>query len=641
MAVDIIARGLAGSAGEQAEIAQRLVAAEYDPTHQYYNTNDIVVYDGKLYLCTDTNVTGTFNPAKWQQIVVSSELTEIINKLATITNPMLVKGRVDTVNDLPVNAEPGWVYFVGAEGSTEFAEYVYTEDDEWQYIGMAQPIDPALSTSSINPVQNRVITNAIIRVFSTNGTYHKNDLVYYGFDNRIYKCIVDSTSGSFSYNDWSEIANVAQFITDNYNAEVGVRNAYGSEMFNDHTHNVLYGTSPFMHAEGSYTNVSAPCAHAEGYNTACGGAGGHSEGSGTTVSGDHGHAEGEESVAGGTNSHAQNLCTIADGQAQTSLGKFNISDSNSVYAVIIGNGTDDNHRANMMTIDWNGNINITNSNSNITFNGTDSVLKSSNIDSALSTLSENPVQNKVITNALVGKKTLDGGEIFNVINNNNNTASALYAHAEGVGTAATALAAHAEGAGTTAGGVNSHAEGGSTTASGAVSHAEGGSTNATAEAAHAEGGSTTASGTAAHAEGGHGTASGNYSHVEGYGTTASNTAAHAEGGSYATGAYSHGEGWDCTASGDYSHAQNYSTTAASDNQTVIGKYNVIDDQDQYALIVGNGNRTGAVRSNAMTVDWDGVITSAGGYIVINGIRVYVSSTTPTGDIPEGSLGIGF
>lgn len=161
MAVDIIARGLAGAAGEQAEIAQRLVAEEYDPTHQYYNTNDIVTYEGKLYICTSTNVTGTFDPTKWQQIVVSSELTEIVNKLATITNPMLIKGRVDEVSDLPVDAEPGWVYFVGAEGSTEFEEYVYTENDGWQYIGVTQPVDTELLPTSTNPVQNRVITAAL------------------------------------------------------------------------------------------------------------------------------------------------------------------------------------------------------------------------------------------------------------------------------------------------------------------------------------------------------------------------------------------------------------------------------------------------------------------------------------------------
>lgn len=31
----------------------------------------------------------------------------------------------------------------------------------------------------------------------------------------------------------------------------------------------------------------------------------------------------------------------------------------------------------------------------------------------------------------------------------------------------------------------------------------------------------------------------------------------------------------------------------------------------------------------------------GGYIIVNGIRVYVASSAPTGDIPEGSAGIGW
>lgn len=31
----------------------------------------------------------------------------------------------------------------------------------------------------------------------------------------------------------------------------------------------------------------------------------------------------------------------------------------------------------------------------------------------------------------------------------------------------------------------------------------------------------------------------------------------------------------------------------------------------------------------------------GGYIVVNGIRIYVSSTEPTGTIPEGSIGLGW
>lgn len=195
---------------------------------------------------------------------------------------------------------------------------------------------------------------------------------------------------------------------------------------------------------------------------------------------------------------------------------------------------------------------------------------------------------------LVGEKTSSGGEIFNVTSTNRNTASA--------------------------------------------------------SGTHAEGNSTTASGTAAHAEGAYGVASGDYSHAEGYLSHATGTASHAEGDSAASGMYAHAEGWQSTASGDYSHAQNYYTTAASDYQTVIGKYNVVDDQDVYALIVGNGTYgMGGNRGNALTVDWSGNVvggtfngmTVALDHLVINGIPLYVSTTIPTGTIPENSLGIGF
>lgn len=38
---------------------------------------------------------------------------------------------------------------------------------------------------------------------------------------------------------------------------------------------------------------------------------------------------------------------------------------------------------------------------------------------------------------------------------------------------------------------------------------------------------------------------------------------------------------------------------------------------------------------------DYIEEQTGGYIVVNGIRVYVSATAPTGDIPEGSIGLGW
>ena len=57
------------------------------------------------------------------------------------------------------------------------------------------------------------------------------------------------------------------------------------------------------------------------------------------------------------------------------------------------------------------------------------------------------------------------------------------------------------------------------------------------------------------------------------------------------------------ASGQYSHAQNYMTRAASNYQTALGKCNVEDTNDAYAVLVGNGTSDNA-RSNALTVGWD-------------------------------------
>lgn len=103
----------------------------------------------------------------------------------------------------------------------------------------------------------------------------------------------------------------------------------------------------------------------------------------------------------------------------------------------------------------------------------------------------------------------------------------------------------------------------------------------------AEGLNTTASDNCSHAEGLKSTALGYISHAEGAASVASGYASHAEG------SYSKAFGW-------YSHAQNSHTIAASDSQTAIGRYNVEDANNTYALIVGNGNWD-TNRSNAHTL----------------------------------------
>lgn len=97
---------------------------------------------------------------------------------------------------------------------------------------------------------------------------------------------------------------------------------------------------------------------------------------------------------------------------------------------------------------------------------------------------------------------------------------------------------------------------------------------------------------------------GQYGSAIGYGNTASGTNSVAIGESNtASGLQSVALGSENTASALNSLATGTNTIAASESQTVIGKYNISDDQDTYALIIGNGSLND--RSNLHTVDWNG------------------------------------
>ena len=142
---------------------------------------------------------------------------------------------------------------------------------------------------------------------------------------------------------------------------------------------------------------------------------------------------------------------------------------------------------------------------------------------------------------------------------------------------------------------------------------------ASGNVSHAEGWVTIASGGASHAEGDSTIASGNVSHAEGNGTTASGSASHAEGnGTTASGNVSHAEGWVTIASGEDSHAEGEYTEATKRGQHVQGRFNILDDSvadearyGKYAHIVGNGDGDSS-RSNAHTLDWNGLGWFAGG-----------------------------
>ena len=170
-------------------------------------------------------------------------------------------------------------------------------------------------------------------------------------------------------------------------------------------------------------------------------------------------------------------------------------------------------------------------------------------------------------------------------------------------------------------------------AQGNYSHAEGRMTYATGDYSHAEGYYSVASGDCSHAEGNGSTSSGDYSHAEGHGSVASGEYSHSEGiATEANELCAHAEGNGSVADKEYSHAQNLLTIASSEAQTVIGKCNISDANDTYALIIGNGASDNA-RSDALRVKWNGDVIDGNGYkispTIIESVTISAASTSHT------------
>ena len=275
------------------------------------------------------------------------------------------------------------------------------------------------------------------------------------------------------------------------------------------------------------------------------------------------------------------------------------------------------------------------------------------VDTALSSTSTNPVQNKVINSALNNKadKSKYGDTTINVGRKAGTTVGS-YSTAEGYNTTASGDSSHAEARYTTASGNYSHAEGGNTTASGNYSHAEGRYTTASGNYSHAEGSNTTESndtyndrtvtisdvdytisgctayGINSHAEGTQTFAYGYSSHAEGLQTTARSKYSHAEGGfTTASNYYSHTEGYSTTASGSYSHAEGGNTTASETCSHAEGGWTTANNYASHAsghynaamttgggynnttgtaFVIGNGTSNTAL-SNAFSVQYSGVV----------------------------------
>lgn len=109
----------------------------------------------------------------------------------------------------------------------------------------------------------------------------------------------------------------------------------------------------FSHAEGTRTKATANNAHSEGDLTVASGRQSHAEGSESVASGFCAHAEGSKTLASGYFAHTEGLGTIAAGRNQSAIGKYNVSDTSSLF--IVGNGTSDTKRSNAFKLDASGN----------------------------------------------------------------------------------------------------------------------------------------------------------------------------------------------------------------------------------------------------------------------------------------------
>lgn len=380
-----------------------------------------------------------------------------------------------------------------------------------------------------------------------------------------------------------------------------------SEIFNDYSSNVSSGG--YSHAEGYMTQSTNTATHAEGCGT-------HAMGLCT-------HAEGYETYALYSASHTEGFQTTAGKRMHT------------IKAIDVSKKT--------ITLETEGNLSV----------GDVFSVYSENLNLAdCGTILAIDTENHIITVNQINSSITINEKLFVPYKPKSGDVASLLgfsSHAEGTSTNAYAEASHAEGWNTSAYGLNSHAEGDGTFSLGDASHAEGANTYAYGENSHTEGD---------HAQTGRSayeiisvnntdktitlktvkdlsiddnlnlyvpflpiqhnglifknfgkiTAIDNIQNI----ITVDNFNENIKKGTYLYVEKDsdyfrsiHGDGSYIL--GKQSHAEGYQTIAMGNCQHVEGKGNVVDTDNKYVHIVGNGtyDNNKLKRANAHTLDWNG------------------------------------
>ena len=495
--------------------------------------------------------------------------------------------------------------------------------DDIQTVGgkKMHALDPELSSTSENPVQNKAIKaqlDALDAKIDGKETPVDGYTIKKGQGGKLY---------GVGYGVVVNRENKGELF--NVNATgmplpAGLGSAAGKQSHGEGSHPTADGD--YSHAEGYYGTATGEASHAEGHTTTASGDNSHVEGNTTTASGDNSHAEGYQTTASGNNSHAEGNTARASGSNSHAEG---------YYAAASG---DNSHAEGSSTLSSGGGSHAegyyaaaygTNSHAEGYGN---TLMPAEHLPSSVVEICSmwQSTKNQMAYGdyshaegsycAALGSRSHAEGE-FNLAFN-------TQTHAEGYQTAAYGQSSHSEGYGgsiffpakygttveslfnkargqasqtNVAFGFGSHSEGYNCMAGGSYSHAEGEDTATYNYGAHSEGYNTTAYGSYSHAEGRSanqyypdkygstlqdilsavqthgriGIAFGDNAHSEGYDSIAGGITSHAEGRSTtASGRYSHSEGYESTASEEASHAEGRLNTASNYASHAEGEFSV-------------------------------------------------------------------
>lgn len=139
-----------------------------------------------------------------------------------------------------------------------------------------------------------------------------------------------------------------------------------NETYGDDTHaegreNKIGSSAFYSHVEGSYNTIKSSISHSEGTYNIVNGIAGHAEGFTNNVNSNYAHTEGANNVTNGVASHTEGLHNYTYNANEHAQGKWNQAYNTATHAGTlhtIGDGTDATHRHNVVSVFYDGEVDV-------------------------------------------------------------------------------------------------------------------------------------------------------------------------------------------------------------------------------------------------------------------------------------------